>query len=276
MISVVYIELENQKLALQLKVIRHFLLHAWNRDTRDVFIAEQLRDYTQGMKQYLEQKPDHDFVNDIVAPLICSRHERWLTANLHHLIEFSENRLTQMELILRYALFESFLVKTVGNILWEYPVLQKCPIHKKMAEKSIARFKRKLIGNPNGERIAWTKAVVDAVDKLRFAKWKDEKTNNSTPYLWQYLRYELGLEFGQEKMCASLEWVRRVRNHLTHHSLELTLLNERTTEAEKSLANFPVSLVQAASKLYPKACTEDPPEEDDDGTPSYIVIAEYF
>jgi len=33
-----------------------------------------------------------------------------------------------------------------------------------------------------------------------------------------------------------------------------------------------VLLAQAASAVYPKACTEEPPDEDDDGTPGYVLM----
>jgi len=278
LISTVYIAFETERLDLHLAIIRHFLLHPENRAARDAFVKAKANDYSRGLDSYLRKKPDRDEIDDLLAPAMSRSYQRWLRTNLPHLVEFSENRLKQMELILRYAFFESFLLKTIGNILWEYPTrnLQNQLIYKKLAKKRVARDKRKLAGNPDAERIAWARGVVDAVDRLPFAQWKGEQAGLSTLYLWQYLRDDLGLDFGQEKMCSSLEWVRRVRNHLVHRSLELTLLNERMAEAVTHLAGFPLLLVQAASKRYPKACTEDPPDEGDDGTPGYVLAETYY
>jgi len=86
----------------------------------------------------------------------------------------------------------------------------------------------------------------------------------------------LGLEFGQKEICHSLEWVGRVRNYVTHSSIDLTVVNDRFGTAVKCLAVFPVLLVEAASKKYPKSCTEQPPEEGDDGTPGYVFAEVFF
>jgi hypothetical protein len=54
--------------------------------------------------------------------------------------------------------------------------------------------------------------------------------------------------------------------------LELTISSDRMKDAAIYLANFPTVLVQTAARLFPKACSEDSPEDDDDGTPGYIVL----
>lgn len=73
-----------------------------------------------------------------------------------------------MELILRYTLFEGFLAKIVGNILWEYPELSERPIHAEMKGRGILRLKGKKGINSDAERIteriAWTRAAVNAVE----------------------------------------------------------------------------------------------------------------
>ena len=275
MISTVYIGASNQRLDLELKIVSHFLLHPHGKEARDAFVAKEKKDYDDGMKRFLERKPDRDKIDDLLAPVIVRNHERWLANNLNHLTEFSENRLKQMELILRYALFESFLLKTVGNILWENPNLRNNPIHKKMAEQNLIRWKKSNVSKEK-ERVAWTKAAVNAVDRLPFDKWKDTETNKSTIYLWQYLRDGLNLKFEQENFCPILERARQMRNHIVHRSLELPILDERMTEIKNHLSGFPILLVEAASKVYSNACTENPPEEGDDGTPNYILIEEFL
>jgi hypothetical protein len=274
MISTAYIGASNQRLDLELKIISHFLLHPHEKEARDAFVAKEKTDYDDGMKRFLKQKPDCDKIDDLLAPVIVRNYERWLATNLHHLKEFSENRLKQMELILRYTLFESFLLKIVGNILWEYPNLRSHPIHGEMQKRKLLRWKKS--ENQSQEQIAWTKAAVNAVDRLPFAKWKEEEVEKSPIYLWRYLCDGLDLEFGQEKLCSTLERARRMRNYIVHRSLELSVLNERMAEMKNHLAGFPILLAEAASKIYPKACTENVPEEDDDGTPTYVLLEEFL
>jgi len=120
MISTVHIARSVQRLDLELRVIRHFLLDSTSRETRDAFVAAEARDYAEGMQRYLFGKPDRDSLDDLVAPAICRKYKDWLGCNMQHIVEFSENRLKQMEIILRYAQFESLFLKAVGNILWEY------------------------------------------------------------------------------------------------------------------------------------------------------------
>src|SRR5690349_3151748 len=114
MISAAYIARSNERLNLELKIISHFLLHPHGKEARDAFVSKEIKNYDDGMKRYLKQNPDPAKIDDLLAPAIVRNHERWLTNNLHHLKEFSENRLKQMELILRYTLFESFLLKIIG------------------------------------------------------------------------------------------------------------------------------------------------------------------
>jgi len=125
MISTAYISASNQRLDLELRLYVHFLLHSHGKEVREAFVAKEKKDYDDGMKRFLEKKPDRDKLDDLLAPAIIRNHERWLASNVYHLKEFSENRLKQMELILRYTLFESFLLKIIGNILWEYPKFKK-------------------------------------------------------------------------------------------------------------------------------------------------------
>jgi hypothetical protein len=58
--------------------------------------------------------------------------------------------------------------------------------------------------------------------------------------------------------------------------LELPILDERMTEIKNHLSGFPILLVKTASKIYPNACTENPPDEGDDGAPTYILIGEFL
>lgn len=266
MISAVAIAQAEKQLELELLLIRHFLTHPQAREVRDAFIEKQTKTYEKGLDAYLSTKTDRDVLDDMAAPAIKSSHRRWLTANLHQIKEFSENRLNQMELILRYAIFEGSFLKIVGNIIWEYPDLRRNPIYARMKLRGI---KKSLTSGSLEERIAWTKAAIDAIDRLPFARFENDDDQDSTPCVWEFLGDCLGLSFGQEQHCKELERVRRIRNHIVHRSHALVIPDERMAAVIVHLSNFPTLFVNVASEKYPKACTQEPPEEGDDGTPGY-------
>ncbi len=276
MISAIYIAAAANRLDLELKIIRHFLINSQTKEVRDAFISAEMKSRSKSMKRFIAQKPDRDWLDDFLAPTVLRTQERWLANNLSHLKEFSENRLNQMELILRYTLFEGFLQKIIGNILWEYPELRTLPIHIEMDKHQIRRPKRLRSDDPDKERITWTKAAVDAVDRLPFAEWNGETRKNRNIYLWSYLRDAFKIEFPDPKLWPTLERLRQIRNHVIHKSMEVTIMDDRMSEAQIYLGNFPVVLTERAAKLFPKACTEAPPEDGDDGTPSYIILQEFY
>jgi hypothetical protein len=189
-------------------------------------------------------------------------------------VEFSENRLNQMELILRYTLFEGFVLKIVGNILWEYPDLRNRPIHEQekiaVSGKRINKWLKQhpwLEGLPEAERVAWTARTVESVDRLPF----HESNDGSRLCLSSYLQEAFGLEFHVKDLWPRMERIRRARNHLVHSSLEWTVPIDTMKDAEGYLANFPAFLVQKAAKPFPRACVEETEEESDDGTPGYKI-----
>ena len=71
MISTVYIASRVQKLDLELKIIRHLLLDQSSRAARDAFGAKEADEYATGMKRYLQQKPDRDALDDLLASSVC-------------------------------------------------------------------------------------------------------------------------------------------------------------------------------------------------------------
>src|SRR5690242_240324 len=65
MISTTYIALKTQRLDLELRIIRHFLSDTGNEAARKAFIAAEAKNFEEGMKQYLERKPDRDSLDDL-------------------------------------------------------------------------------------------------------------------------------------------------------------------------------------------------------------------
>jgi hypothetical protein len=53
MISAIYIVFEAERLDLELKIIRHFLLRSRAKEVRDAFIATEMNEWTQSMKRVL-------------------------------------------------------------------------------------------------------------------------------------------------------------------------------------------------------------------------------
>ena len=96
MISAVYIASAANQLDLELKIIRHFLLHPHGKEVRDAFIATEMKERAESMKGVLAQKPDRDSLDELLAPCLLRNQKCWLENNLSHLTEFSENRLNQM------------------------------------------------------------------------------------------------------------------------------------------------------------------------------------
>lgn len=278
MISAIYIASACNRLDLELKIIRHFLLHPQSKEARDAFVATEMAERTRDMEGYLARKPDSDWLDEFIAPSILKGQKSWLESNLHHLKEISENRLNQMELILRYTLFEGFIQKIAGNVLWEYPELRRKSIHEQLQGKSghkrcLDYHQRRLNQHPDGERIAWTIATVEAVDRLPFDQWKEE---TAPVYLWTYLRDAFDLSFPQPELWPTLERLRRIRNHIVHRSLELRVSNDRMSDARVFLGNFATLVCQNAGKSFPKACNEGRPEEGEDGTPAYLILQNYY
>jgi hypothetical protein len=274
MISSLYVAHETERLDRELRLIRHFLTHPSAKPARTAFIDNETADYEAGFWRYLQSQgeSDEDALHQIMVSAMTTSWRRWATANLHQIEEFSENRLTQMEILVRYALFEGFLLKIMGNILWEYPHLRQNDIHKQM------NFSWRKRGHKNvlSEQIAWTRGAIKAVDHLRFAKWRDEEEPTDCIYLWTYLA-AIGLEFQQRTYCEKLEHARRVRNYIVHKSLQLPIADELAQTLRSHLSGFPVLLIHAAASKFPLACTSEPPEADedgdiDDGTPGYEVL----
>jgi hypothetical protein len=273
MISTHYIANANLQMDLELRIIRHFLLHPHTKearkDARDSFVASEMKIRSESMERVLKEKGDRDFIDDMLAPSILRGQKAWLENNLHHLKEFSENRLNQMELILRYSLFEGMLGKIIGNILWENPELRENKFHLQREWKRPRYYDKK--DDPELDRISWTKAVVGAVDRLPFDKWDHDRPRPATIYFWMYLRDGLGLTWNSTELWATLEKLHQTRIHLVHKSLELTISNERVKEVENYLGNFPTILASAAAKKFPNACTDEKMTDDDDGTPGYFL-----
>ena len=111
---------------------------------------------------------------------------------------------------------------------------------------------------------------------MPFARSNTRAERSETIYLWQYLSECLGLNFGQQRFCGEFKRARQVRNHIVHRSLNLPIGDEPISKMISHLFGFPVVLIESAAEKYPKACTAEPPESDDDvdeGTPGYEMLS---
>ena len=98
---------------------------------------------------------------DLLVPTFAQKECEWLRGNLHAVIEFSEHRLNQMELVVRYAFFESVLTDVIGNILWEYPLLIDNTVHKGVMKPKTLQSTE----SPEDFRARRTKKLVEEVKK---------------------------------------------------------------------------------------------------------------
>ena len=202
---------------------------------------------------------------DFLAPTFAKKESQWLRSNLQAVIEFSEHRLNQMELIVRYALFEAALKDVVGNVLWEYPEIIDTPVH-----KSFDLPKKRRPGEDDEDfRGRVTEKLVDSIGKLRYKPYPQTKSKFPA-CLGEYLKVGLGLEFGEQKFIEVLEKTRNARNKIGHRSnLSPTVLTEEfMASARAALYEFPRRLIRAAIEDYPDACTEEASEFE---FPGYLV-----
>ncbi len=188
-----------------------------------------------------------------LVPTFAKKESEWLQANLEAVIEFSEHRLNQMELIVRYALFEAVLKDVIGNVLWEYPEIIDSPVH-----KSFERPKKRRPGESNEDfRARVTEKLVDSIGKLSYKPRPQSKPNLPT-CLGEYL-LGLGLEFGQKRFTDDLDKTRNARNKIAHRSnvSPTVLTDEFMAGARDALSEFPRRLIQAAIDRFPDACTAE-------------------
>jgi hypothetical protein len=242
-----------QRVDLDLELIRHALTQAPQTiELKESFIKERTKRYVEGYEKFIDQKEDKDSLDEISKQIVRRSYPDWLKRNFNSLFEFSEARLNQLELIIRYALFETFIVKAVANILWDNADILKDPKHlKNLQLKSEVDF------DNQHERIKTTKRAVRKIDHLDY----DE--------LCDYLKIFLKLDFGQHQYAEQLENIESARNWLSHKRQDIVLGIDFMTNAKRLLSGFPVLFMQAASKRYPNSCTMNPPEEEDDGSPGY-------
>ena len=111
----------NTEIALIRFSFRHLRRHP---HIRAEFINERAEQILNGWRQFARAEPEEFCGYENVLPTFAKKETDWLRANLEAVIEFSEHRLNQMELIVRHALFEAVLTDVVGNILWEYHLIQ--------------------------------------------------------------------------------------------------------------------------------------------------------
>ena len=260
----------NTQIALIRFSFRHLSRHP---HIRAEFINERAEQTLNGWRQFAQTKPEEFCGYENVLPTFAKKETDWLRDNLEAVIEFSEHRLNQMELIVRYALFEAVLTDVVGNILWEYPHLIQDSIH-----SSFEPPKQQRVGEDAADfRGRRTEEIVNSVDKLRYQPPSENSdTKKGTPKrpacLNEYLKSGLGLQFEQETFADILEKVRKARNNIAHRSKvsPQTLTDEFMARARFALSEFPRRSIVAAAQEYPEACTTERSDGQSE-RPGYVI-----
>ena len=207
---------------------------------------------------------------DLLVPTFAQKECEWLRGNLHAVIEFSEHRLNQMELVVRYAFFESVLTDVIGNILWEYPLLIDNTVHKGVMKPKTLQSTE----SPEDFRARRTKKLVEEVNKLPYKPTPntlaEKRVKPDRPAcLCEYLEKGIDLVFQQKRFADIIERVHKVRNNIAHRvqSSPQTLTDEFMTYARFALSEFPRQLIRAAVDVYPDACTTEGESE----RPGYMI-----
>ena len=238
---------------MDLELIRHALNQTpQTTELKKSFIKERTKKYVEGYEKFIDQKADKDALDEISKQIIRRSYPDWLKRNFNSVFEFSEARLNQLELMIRYALFETFLMKVIANILWDNADILKNPEHLKYLE-----LKLKIDFENQRERIKATKRAVRKIDQLDY----DEFCN--------YLKIFLKIDFGQHQYAGQMERIETARNMLSHRRQDIIFENDFMINARHLLSGFPVLLMRTASNRYPNSCTMNPPEDNDDGAPGY-------
>jgi len=266
------VSLKNYELAIwnlktQLALIRFALARfSKERNVRREFL-KQRSEQIRAEWHHLAKTEAEQFLGweDFLAPTFAKKEGQWLQSNLQAVIEFSEHRLNQMELIVRYALFEAVLKDAIGNILWEYPERIDTLVHKSFEVPK----KRRRDEDKEDFRGRVTEKLVDSIARLRY-KSSPQTKSKFPACLGEYLKVALGLEFEQEKFIEVLQKTRNARNKIAHRSnLSPTVLtDEFMASARTALSEFPRRLIRAAIEDYPDACTE---EASDPELPGYSL-----
>ena len=261
----------------QIVLIRFSFRHlSRTPDVRAKFIKERTDQILAGWSHFARTEPEQ-FCGweHFLVPTFAKKESEWLSKNLHAVIEFSEHRLNQMELVMRYALFEAVLTGVVGNILWEYPNLIENAVHNCLdAPKS----KNKRSDEDDDDfRARRTEKLVRSVDYLTYkptskSSASQEKNPNQPTCLFENLKKGLDLEVEQQKHADILEKVREVRNKIAHRSdvSPRTLTDDFMKEVRSALSEFPRRLIRVAADEYPDACTTESLDGDSE-RPGYLI-----
>jgi len=123
-------EVDIWNLNTQIALIRNSLLHlSQQRDVRTEFLDERTKQIESSWDRLARTKPELFGPFKDIHKSFAKSESKWLRENILAIVEFSEHRINQMELVVRCALFEAVLTDVVGNILWEYPQRSKNAIH---------------------------------------------------------------------------------------------------------------------------------------------------
>ena len=277
MISCHYIWRKTFELNIHLRLTRHMLSSPVTKQSRTAFVEEEVRRTEQGAKRTaLQDGRDPESVfEQVVREVYTNSFGEYCTANFQQFVEFGEYRLNQMELLLRYSVFESLYLNVVGNILWEYEnaFLDACIfLHPDVRKNRKLTAKHVSAGMDKIARAEATERLVSGIDHLLFAEEvvpRDRANPSTGPFVREFVSNVLHLGIEQQIRCPILERAREIRNRIVHADPDTPLSDDRMAQLRTHLADFPLVLCKAAVALYPDACTMGALHEDDDGRLGY-------
>lgn len=255
-------ELDIWNLNTQIALIRYSLRYlSRTPQSRAEFIHERTEQILAGSRHFAQTEPEQFCgFEHFLVPTFARKESDWIQTNLRAVIEFSEHRLNQMELVVRYAFFEAVLTDVVGNILWEYPNLIENEVHKSLGVRNMPHAHE-----DREDFRGWrTEKLVESVDKLTYKPTsktlaRKQGKPNRPACLCEYLKQGINLEFKQWNFSDILEKVHEARNKIAHRSnlSPFVLTDEFMGQARSTLSEFPRRLIQVAANQYPEACTTE-------------------
>ena len=274
-VSVRTYELNIWQLNTQLGLVRFSNRHlSEQQHIREEFLRERTEQIYAGYTQLARQKPELFGPFEDIHRVFAKRESEWLRNNLNAVIEFSEHRINQMELVLRYAFFEAATKDVVGNILWETRELIENDVHKSLHTRPIKRLPNDDDDDFRGKKTA---ELVNAVAKLSHKPRRNtSESRNERPHrpacLSEYFCEGLDLAFGQERFSDTLDTVKETRNKIAHRATvsPTVLTTEFMAQARSALSELPRQLIHSAAEAYPDACTTEAPDGESE-LPGYVI-----
>jgi len=232
---------------MHIDLLRQSLQHfSKDKEAVEVFIAQQEQKYSKGIDVVLaiDKDRERDFVDDMIVKAQGNR----LRREIQHHAEFAENKINQMELVLRCAYFEAEMKDIHRHCLYEEPTLLK-PDRK----IDLGRLVAKDEGTVIEEEIESEVKRLDA-----------ESTRNRASYFMKTLKLDWGnpmypdpnFRIPHQTCVDKIDEITKLRNKVVHEESDHVVSLDTLQEARRYYTFVPNCCCLQAAKLYPSQFSE--------------------